>query len=108
MLAWTDNPHTQTVEGGRGWRRRAPVDFSPYAINIKRLWVLRRYNALPSSIARRTARRLLWARSMEARDGAPMQWRAAGRDTPCRRSRKATQDNLTSDGFCIPPIGRAM
>lgn len=47
------------------------------------------------SNARRTARRLLWARSMAARENAPMQWCASGRDTRCRGSRKATQDNQT-------------
>ena len=72
-----------------------PVDTRPSSNKFKGLRVLRFSADHPRAIARRTARRLLWARSIAARDGVPMQWNGAGRDTGCRRSRKATQDNQT-------------
>ena len=73
-----------------------PVDMRPHPNKFKGLRVLRFASRITSKHRPANCAPALMG-SLDGSEGsAPMQWRASGRDTRCRRSRKATQDNSTS------------
>jgi len=79
------------------WRVReslgGPVDTRPRPNKFKGLRLLR-LRIEPEQRPANCAPALMG--SLDGSEGgAPMQWRAGGRDTRCRDSRKATQDNQT-------------